>query len=32
VTMIFEAQGFVLVEAARDYGHRDRALLFQHKE
>jgi release factor glutamine methyltransferase len=29
VTAIFEAQGFVLVEAARDYGHRDRVLVFQ---
>lgn len=28
VTGIFEQAGFVLIEAARDYGHNDRALLF----
>jgi release factor glutamine methyltransferase len=32
VTALFEAQGFTLIEAARDYGHNDRALLFQHKD
>lgn len=32
VTALFEAQGFALIEAARDYGHNDRALLFQHKD
>lgn len=30
VTAIFEGSGFTLVEAARDYGHNDRALLFRH--
>jgi release factor glutamine methyltransferase len=30
VTAIFEGAGFTLVEAARDYGHNDRALLFRH--
>jgi release factor glutamine methyltransferase len=28
VTAIFEEAGFVLIEAARDYGHNDRALVF----
>lgn len=32
VTAIFEEQGFTLIEAARDYGHNDRALLFQQKD
>jgi release factor glutamine methyltransferase len=30
VTTIFEGAGFTLVEAAREYGHNDRALLFRH--
>jgi release factor glutamine methyltransferase len=30
VTSIFEGAGFTLLEAARDYGHNDRALLFRH--
>jgi release factor glutamine methyltransferase len=30
VTSIFEGTGFTLVEAARDYGHNDRALVFRH--
>lgn len=28
VTALFEASGFRLIEAARDYGHNDRALVF----
>jgi release factor glutamine methyltransferase len=28
VTAIFEGAGFILLDAARDYGHNDRALLF----
>ncbi|MET0747505.1 MAG: peptide chain release factor N(5)-glutamine methyltransferase [Rhizobium sp.] len=28
VTALFEASGFRLIEAARDYGHNDRALIF----
>ncbi|MGA1805452.1 peptide chain release factor N(5)-glutamine methyltransferase [Rhizobium sp. HT1-10] len=28
VTALFEAAGFRLIEAARDYGHNDRALIF----
>ncbi|MDE1993146.1 MAG: peptide chain release factor N(5)-glutamine methyltransferase [Rhizobiaceae bacterium] len=31
VTSVFEGAGFFLIEAARDYGHNDRVLLFRHE-
>ncbi|OCI95003.1 protein-(glutamine-N5) methyltransferase, release factor-specific [Agrobacterium sp. 13-626] len=30
VTSVFEGAGFFLIEAARDYGHNDRVLVFQY--
>ncbi|MDL2409546.1 peptide chain release factor N(5)-glutamine methyltransferase [Rhizobium calliandrae] len=30
VTSVFEGAGFFLIEAIRDYGHNDRALVFKH--
>ncbi|AYG60670.1 peptide chain release factor N(5)-glutamine methyltransferase [Rhizobium jaguaris] len=32
VTSVFEGAGFFLIEAVRDYGHNDRALVFKHHD